>query len=357
MNINTILLSCVLLLSVTVFGCELIELDNKLALTTMYGTTIIEEQVIIEIIKSPAFKRLKKIHQYGVTRFAHEEREYTRYDHSLGVFFLVRHFGASLEEQIDGLLHDASHTVFSHVGDYVFNHRNKKTSYQDEIHEWYLETVGMSSILAAHGFPDACSYEAKKRHRCLEQDKPDLCADRIEYTLHGGLLDGLLTYDEVSCMMKSLHFEDERWFFDDLMMAKKFATCSMRLSQKRWGAAWNQFVDYCACQAIKRAYALGIVDSATIHFSDDETVWHLLQSNNDAEINRWMQRICLCEKSYSLGTVEDHDLQLLGKFTGTNPWVKTGDTFARLSNLDLEFAQEYQAIKEQIACGYYLNFQ
>jgi len=50
----------------------------------------------------------------------------TRFDHSVGVMLLIRKLGAGsspasalLKEQVAALLHDVSHTAFSHVIDYV----------------------------------------------------------------------------------------------------------------------------------------------------------------------------------------------------------------------------------------------
>ena len=42
-------------------------------------------------------------------------RPTTHFEHSLGAFILVRRLDAALDEQIAALLHDASHTAFSHV--------------------------------------------------------------------------------------------------------------------------------------------------------------------------------------------------------------------------------------------------
>ena len=38
---------------------------------------------------------------------------------------LIKKLGGSVEEQIAGLLHDVSHTAFSHVIDYVFDNKMK----------------------------------------------------------------------------------------------------------------------------------------------------------------------------------------------------------------------------------------
>jgi HD superfamily phosphohydrolase len=348
-----------LLVCTHIFGFQVVDRGHCIELTTLYGHTSIHEPVLVELIKSPTMERLKNIRQYGVTCFAHEEKEYTRYEHSLGVLHILRMYGASLEEQIDGLLHDASHTVFSHVADSLFNHRNKKTSYQDEIHEWFLQEMGTMDILRAHGFGDACCADAKKRHRCLEQDKPDLCADRIEYNLNGGYLDGLLTAEEVRTILEHLHFENDQWVFDCSTCARKFADVALELSRTRWGAPWNLFVDHCASQALKRALECGIINKNMIHFSDDQTVWNLLCSCNDAQVRNWLATLRACEKAYIVHRPDDPRhvfLWIVGKCSGVDPLVQTDTGLCRLSAIDAEYAQKFASIKEDIGQGYCFRF-
>ena len=60
-------------------------------LDTFYGKVEVNEPVIIDLIKSSAFQRLRGIHQYGVAYYigAHME-PYNRFDHSIGVFTILR---------------------------------------------------------------------------------------------------------------------------------------------------------------------------------------------------------------------------------------------------------------------------
>ena len=87
----------------------------------IYGTYKITSPVIIKLLKSSPVQRLKKIAQFGVPDQLYHLKGYSRYDHSVGVFLLLRKLEASELEQIAGLLHDVSHTAFSHVIDYVYN--------------------------------------------------------------------------------------------------------------------------------------------------------------------------------------------------------------------------------------------
>ena len=91
-------------------------------------------------------QRLKSIHQYGVGYYTTHTEEYNRFDHSVGVFVVLKKKGAKLDEQIAGLLHDVSHTVFSHVGDWVFGKEYQEDDYQSTIHRLYLAVSGVETI-------------------------------------------------------------------------------------------------------------------------------------------------------------------------------------------------------------------
>lgn len=69
----------------------------------LYGNFEIEK-VLIELIESKPIQRLKGIHQGGASYLVNENWNVTRYEHSIGVMFLIRKLGGSIEEQIAGLL-------------------------------------------------------------------------------------------------------------------------------------------------------------------------------------------------------------------------------------------------------------
>ena len=125
--------------------------EKELHLETVYGEMIVDDPLAIELIESHAFQRLKHIHQYGFNPCLIPSEPYTRYAHSLGVYFLLHKFNASRGEQIAGLLHDVSHTVFSHIGDYVFGDNPGFSSYQDKNHTSYLNESGLVDIIEKHG--------------------------------------------------------------------------------------------------------------------------------------------------------------------------------------------------------------
>src|SRR5436190_23051682 len=87
----------------------------------VYGDVAIEEPGILDLIGSPTFERLKGVRQAGPSALTFPFKNVTRFEHSLGVFLLLRRLGADRREQVAGLLHDISHTAFSHAVDFVIS--------------------------------------------------------------------------------------------------------------------------------------------------------------------------------------------------------------------------------------------
>lgn len=334
---------------------QVVEQDKALLVKTEYGDYFVAEPVLVDLIKSPAFKRLQHIHQYGVCRYVRPEKQFTRYEHCLGVFVLLRHYGASLDEQIAGLLHDVSHTVFSHVGDFVFNKYYNTYSYQDDIHEWYLQKVGIMDILQKYGFGACCSEHAKKSQRMLEQDKPNLCMDRIEYLLRGGLADDLISQDDVKPILDDLYFENQQWVFKHADKAKQLALVSLWLSENIFGTPWNLFIYTHASEALLRAVDLKLMSVDDIHFSVDDVVWQQLNAADDALIKQSLDKVIHYKNYYKISNALDYDLHFTGKCLGVDPWVEVEDGVQRLSAVDAGYGAEYKRVHALLANGWYLK--
>src|ERR1700744_259956 len=94
-----------------------------------YGKISVDDAGILDLIGCPTFQRLRGIKQAGPSALAYPFKDVTRFEHSLGVYTLLRRLGASHKEQIAGLLHDISHTAFSHAVDFLV------TSEEQDHHE------------------------------------------------------------------------------------------------------------------------------------------------------------------------------------------------------------------------------
>lgn len=310
---------------------------------TFYGPLEVEEAVLLELIHSAPFQRLKFIHQYGVGYYTktHPE-EYTRFDHSLGVFAILRANGASLEEQIAGLLHDVSHTVFSHVGDWVFAKENQEDDYQNEIHSRYLADSGIEAILNRH---EVAVEDISPKRDCfcmLEQPLPDLCADRIDYNIQGAYFQKFLTLEETKRLFNGLAFKEGRWVLPDRDLAFKLARFSLFMTEDCWGSPTNALTSRWLADAIIHACKIGILSWHEFHFGIDGGVWDRLGSSQDPVIRELMGKLADPARFFRLVPRSDANLIIPFKCRGIDPWVKEGGGVARLSAIDPEFETEFQ---------------
>ena len=146
----------------------------------LYGSFEIEE-ILVALISSEEIQRLKDVHMAGPAILINSAWNETRYEHSIGVMLLIKKLGGTLEEQIAGLLHDISHTAFSHVVDLVLY--NETDDYHEQIKARLIEQSLIPTILKQHGFDyKKLLFDDEKWH-LLEQKAPLLCCDRIDYTL------------------------------------------------------------------------------------------------------------------------------------------------------------------------------
>jgi len=306
------------------------------------------EPVLIELIESPAFERLKHIHQYGIAYYTTHKEEYTRYKHSLGVFAVLRMKGASLEEQIAGLLHDVSHTVFSHVGDWIFQKVGSEKDYQNDIHEEFLEKYGLGAILKKYNLSSKDVLPLEHLFPMLEQKKPNLCADRIDYNIQGAYYQGQLSLEDARELLNDLEFEEGKWVVSSRKdLALKIARFALFMSEDCWGSRINHMTSTWLSEAILRALDLKKLKLEDIHFGLDDAIWTLLIEIQDSVIQELMKKV-LNPSNYSLpsGTFAP------AKFSGIDPWIKDKNTLVRLTELDSDYCQEYEALKARMQKGH-----
>ncbi len=323
---------------------------------TFYGILQVEEPVLLELIESKPMQRLKEVHQYGISFYTTHKEEYSRFDHSLGVFAILRMKGSSLEEQIAGLLHDVSHTAFSHVGEYVFCAEPEESCYQDDIHAWFLEKYGLGAILKKHGYAIEKVLPKRELFPALEQELPNLCADRIEYNLQGAFHRGFLSKEEAIEIVKDLQFIEGRWISTKPDLIKKMVRFSIYMTKNCWGSARNYLESKWLGEAISRALHLRKFSRDEILFGVDDDIWSRLQQIGDPIIQNRFHRVMHASQYFSLVEKEKADLHPKMKFRGIDPWIKKGERIERLSVLDAEIFKEYHKVKKEMAEGWAIKF-
>jgi len=245
----------------------------------VYGKTTVNEPVFIELINSKPIQRLKGINQAGASQYAIKGKTVSRYDHSIGVMILLEKLGASAEEQIAGLLHDAPHTAFSHVIDFVF--KSDKQEFHEKFHEKIIKNSEIPSILREFGF-DTNRIIDENNFPLLERSLPDLCADRIDYTLRDMVAsDGFS--EKINRYLSSLAVKNNEIVISDKDTAMRLAEDYLYMDKQRWTRPLEVSLFQILADAIKIALEEKTLTQNDL-FQDDLHVYSKLKNSGNKDI-------------------------------------------------------------------------
>jgi hypothetical protein len=299
----------------------------------VYGTVEIEDKVILDLINSNIVQRLKGINQGGPlvlldpTHFLSKYKT-TRFDHSIGVYILLKKLNASLEEQIAGLLHDISHMVFSHATDFLFD-RGMQQNYHELFHEKIILDSEIPSILKDHNI-DVKDILDERKFPLLERKLPDLCADRIDYFLRDMCIYDDLIKKKVGEILSSLTVFKKEIVFTNLEMAKLFAEKFIEANKMLYCNAFQSSLFKITSDVLGLAISKKIINENDL-FSTDDSVIEKLRKSKDGEIIDKMNFISNME------VIEDkknYDFHLKSKVRFTDPKIIIDGKLVRISESD-----------------------
>ncbi len=334
------------------------QLPSSITVETFIGPVEITEPVLIELLNHPVMTRLKEIDQHGPQTYFGNQPTFNRYTHSVGVFALLRKHGCSLTEQIAGLLHDASHTVFSHVADHLFK-SDHHTNYQDSIHEWYLHKMGIDKVLQRYNLTIEDINPDQPEFAALEQPRPRLCADRIQYIVYTGLIHGRITQKQLEAILNSLTFTNNQWVFNNQEHARTFADLAYYFTEHYWQTPENFAWSHWLCQALKQAIALELITSDDIHFGTDATILEILNTSQDAHIKSALAACNHADAHFkTTQNTQTYDAAYYPKIMIVDPLVQHNDDTKPivLSQRDTEYQQNIVHIKQRMSSGIRLQF-
>ena len=313
--------------------------------------------LLAELLNSQPIKRLKHINQYGIIQLVdsegHNNELYTRYDHSLGVFYLLNYFGASFEEQLSGLLHDVSHTAFSHVSDYLFSTSSAgNPNYHDSLFTAFLQKHGVTQILKLHALTPEDIDPGNVYFTMLERELPDLCADRLDYILQGSARRKTLTRPQVDQIIMSLSYDQStrHWYLSNQDSARLLAEASLELNKNIFVTGWGRMLYLWAAEAIQRMIHINELTSEDINYRlGDNDMWQFMLNSKDKQVvalvakmkSAWHQVYVTANASEADAGFEKLRCRVV------DPRVIVPEGWKRLSALDPTFKRKYTAEMER----------
>lgn len=297
----------------------------------IYGEVKVKEPILLELLKSPSVLRLKNISQFGVPDKYYHFKNYSRCEHSIGVMLLLRKLGATLEEQVAGLLHDVSVLAFSHVTDWVFaNGIEGVEDYHDSIHGEFVRKTEIPKILEEYDFVlDRILDE--HNFTLLERSAPDLCADRADYALREFKywLNPKIVRD---CIKGLVNYNGEMAFYDK-KPAFDFATNYLELQTKHWGGYQAMMRYHFFSQALKIALDKKILSEEDFH-KDEPFVLNKVEKGQNKRIK---EILTILKKKDPKDMKGNSGKKIVKKFRYVDPKVISDGQLLRLSKITPKF--------------------
>jgi hypothetical protein len=253
----------------------------------IYGECEVDP-VLEELILSKSVQRLKGIHQAGASYLMNEKWNVTRFDHSVGVMLLIKKLGGSVEEQIAGLLHDVSHTAFSHVIDYVFD--NKDESYHEEIFSTVVKNSEIPAILLKHGYNYEDILLDDSKWTLLERSAPELCADRVDYTLRDMYAYGYISLEEAQDFLDDLIAVDGKMVLQNIKIAEWFTKTYYKEVIDFFMKPINVYGNDMLARTLKLALHKKVIHADDFFLEDYELILKL-QLCNDQEVHTLLSKL------------------------------------------------------------------
>jgi HD superfamily phosphohydrolase len=253
----------------------------------VYGPTTIDVPNIVRLIHCPTFQRLRGIRQAGPSAFAHPFKTVTRYEHSLGVYVLLNRLGAEPVEQVAGLLHDISHTAFSHAVDFIYE--SEEQAHHELLKPQFLNRPDIVTTLSSMGYAPELFYH-DTIYTLLERPLPWLCADRIDYFLRDARSCGVLDANTIGSMLDALVVHDGMICVNSVAAAVKMRDKFAEMNERWWSGPTEAFIYNEFADALREGLASGVLQHADL-LGDDEHVMSRLRAAESAVIQRKLAHV------------------------------------------------------------------
>mmetsp|Transcript_3212 Transcript_3212/g.3809 ORF Transcript_3212/g.3809 Transcript_3212/m.3809 type:complete len:358 (+) Transcript_3212:53-1126(+) len=342
-------------------GRPILHFDN------IYGVFLLCNPQICRLIRSQGVQRLASVTQAGTPSLTGWIKPVYRLDHMIGAMLLVRQAGGSIDEQIAALLHDVTHTAFSHVVDIVYMEELGGKSFHEQNVLNRVRRTDIPSILGK-GWEE---YFKEENFPLLEQPSPNLCADRGDYSPRDAVAFGESTNGFTKQYFLSITSINNRLAITSNDIAKEFCLMTLHTNRNFYNHPKGVGLYYCSAAALRRAVKMNLLSEYDFETKSCRQVWKILHSIRDPEIEKYLKMIeedrmkKLSDSVFKLVPVGSHKLgkeaQLLASSARirprfVDPLVKTGESSAeRLSDLDEEVKHLLASLETYYVDVYYVG--
>ncbi|MGE7674422.1 HD domain-containing protein [Lysinibacillus sp. NPDC094403] len=315
----------------------------------IYGEFEIED-VLAELISSKEMQRLKGIHQGGASYLVNSRWNVTRYEHSVGVMLLIKQLGGSLEEQIAGLLHDVSHTAFSHVIDFVFE--NKAEDYHEEIFMDVIRNSEIPIILRKYNYNYEYLLLNTAKWNILEQPAPELCADRVDYTLRDMYVYGQASLEDIEKFLNDMIIYQGQMCLQSIESAEWFVKTYYQEVLDFFMNPLNIYAYDKLAQTLKLSLEKKIITLADFLKEDNELI-ERMKSSNERQVQSLLKQLHPDVKVRV--DQKEFDIHQKNKTRLIDPLLYLHNRLIRASEISDDVRKMNVAAKEKFQQGIYVK--
>jgi HD superfamily phosphohydrolase len=224
------------------------------------------------------------------------------------------------------LLHDISHTAFSHAVDFL--HASDEQDHHERLKPRFLHRPDLAAGLRRLGFAPEEFYH-DEIYLLLERPLPWLCADRLDYFLRDSLACGVSTPESAAATLAHVFVHDRLLVFDDCDAARDAVARFERMNRHWWASPteaylYNEFAD-----ALREGFRLGALQEEDL-LTDDATVLARLRGSGSAAIAAKLEQI----EHFRPELLDGFVPRIVPKERHIDPPVLVGSGWERLSTLD-----------------------
>jgi len=310
----------------------------------IWDKIVIQDDLVEKIIKDKDFQRLKDVSQFGIFKYCFLfDIEFSRFEHSVGVYYLLKKFGAKRDESIAGLLHDISHGAFSHVLDLIFiNDGNEE--YADSILFEKISNSNIGKILEENNF-DLNKIINNKKHVILDRELPNIAADRIDYTLRDPLGMNIQLAKKIVNSLKIIKGE---FVFQNSFVANLFAQQYYILNNEFWSSVFWTVNHKLLAQIIKLSLEKNYIKKEDLFSLNDHQITKMIEEKKDREILKLIKKIKNLDyhKIEIVGRDDKYDYSWKKKNRFVDPKILIGRKVKKLSDINSEWNLKLEYFKK-----------
>lgn len=236
---------------------------------------IVLDELEIELIDTPIMQRLRRIKQLGMAYLVYPGANHTRFEHSLGVYWLARECCKVLELDktesqaiyIAGLLHDIGHGPFSHLTEEIKNYPSHKSITVDLI-KWSV----ISDVLSKYGLnvSEISKFiEGKGKFGSLISSELDV--DRMDYLERDAHYTGVSTGVDLGRLIATMCFFNNKLVVKEngLQAAESLLISRFMIYPTVYYHHTARISEMMLVKSIENAISMGLIDPRDLQRMDD----------------------------------------------------------------------------------------